>query len=171
VQPFNRPTVAPTASIAPPAPVVVTAPVARPVAVQAAPQPAQQDRVGVEMVERTVRFTVPSTEAMLPANLFRASMAAGIVAAAAPTLAAPAAAPAERDDQLALDFTPAQSVVVATSPLKPTTDFVAAAPRVIDIVAEDVAYDDEFAVIDLDNDPSSADVVATARRFARVPAE
>jgi hypothetical protein len=156
--PAPAPVAQPTVTITPPAPVVVTPPAARPAPVQAT-----QAGVGVEMVERTVRFTVPSTEAVLPANLFKVGMAASLAAAAS---AAPAlAAPVERDDQMALDFAP-----VATSPLMPAVETAPAANRVIDITAEDVS-DEEFGEIDLNSDPSTDDVIATARRFARVPAE
>jgi hypothetical protein len=165
----------PTATIAPPAPVVVTPAAARPV---------QQNGVGVEMVERTVRFTVPSTEAVLPANLFKAGMAASIAAAASAVdlpssaaIAAPAVPQVEHDDQLALDFAAfgfdreAAPAAVVSTPLKPAAAAAAVADvRVIDITAEDVS-DDEFGEIDLSSDPSTDDVIATARRFARVPAE
>jgi tRNA-dihydrouridine synthase len=124
------------------------------------------------MVERTMRFTVPTTEAILPANLFKAGMAASIAAAAATAHAAPmaiAAAVAERDDQFILDFT-REAAPAASSPLKHAIASGSADEQVIDVTAEDVA-DDEFGVIDLNSDPSSDDVVATARRFARQPAE
>jgi hypothetical protein len=167
-------------TIAPPAPVVVTSPRA------AAPAAVPAQGVGVEMVERTVRFTVPSSEAILPANLFKAGMVASLAAAitppasAAPAMAAIAAPVApERDDQLALDFVTVPIVpvtAVAMSPLKPAVDiasYPAAVPsRIIDVAAEDVSdFDAEYGEIDLASDPSADDVVATARRFARVPAE
>ena len=118
------------------------------------------------MIERTVRFTVPTTEAILPANLFKVGIAASVAAAAA----APAviAATAASDGQLALDF--ARDAAPTTSLLLPTADAAAAHVHVIDITAEDVS-DDEFGEIDLGSDPSTDDVIATARRFARVPAE
>lgn len=161
------PVAQPTVTITPPAPVVVTAPAARPAPVQAAPQAG----VGVEMVERTVRFTVPSTEAILPANLFKVGMAASLAAAA--SVAAALAAPGEHDNQMTLDFARLDAPAVATSPLMPAVETVVTANRVIDITAEDVSdfNDDEFGEIDLGSDPSTDDVVATARRFARVPAE
>jgi hypothetical protein len=158
-QPAPAPIAQPTVTITPPAPVVVTPPAARPAPIQSG--------VGVEMVERTVRFTVPSTEAILPANLFKVGMAASLAAAASATVAPALAAPVERDDQMALDFTP-----VATSPLMPAVETAVVANRVIDITAEDVSdfENDEFGEIDLGSDPSTDDVIATARRFARVPA-
>jgi hypothetical protein len=124
------------------------------------------------MVERTVRFTVPTTEAILPANLFKVGMVASLAAAASARGITPAAlaSPFERNDQLALDFTNA-----AASPLLPAVATAAVDVRVIDVVAEDVSRDklddDEFGEIDLGSDPSTDDVIATARRFARVPGE
>ena len=163
LQPVQAPVVQPTMTIMPPAPVVVTAPAARPANAH--------NSVGVEMVERTVRFTVPSTEAILPAHLFQVGLAAS-AAAAAPVISTPALA-----DQFMQDFahdptpTPA-AATMTTSPLTPAVATPVTAARVIDITAEDVtAEDDEFGVIDLGSDPSTDDVIATARRFARVPAE
>jgi hypothetical protein len=169
-QPQRAPTpvAQPSMTITPPAPVVVTAPVTRQAPTQS------HAGVGVEMVERTVRFTVPSTEAILPANLFKAglvaSLAAGLATATSTSSVAAIAAPDGRDDQMALDF-----ASVATSPLMPAVDIATVANRVIDITAEDVTTDDlnndEFGEIDLGSDPSTDDVIATARRFARVPLE
>jgi hypothetical protein len=164
VRPVQAPVAQPTVTITPPAPVVVTPPTARPATTPSG--------VGVEMVERTVRFTVPSSEAILPANLFKAglvaSLAAGLATTASASSVAALAAPVEHDDQMALDF-----AAIATSPLMPAVETAVAANRVIDITAEDVSdfNDDEFGEIDLGSDPSTDDVIATARRFARVPAE
>ena len=133
--------------------------------------------VGVEMVERTVRFTVPSTEAILPANLFKVGVAASIAAATTAGVAAPAAIAAPvtaADEQFMLDFArdTAPAAAIAASPLTPAVAVPEPVSRVIDIVAEDVTSDtDEFGVIDLESDPSTDDVIATARRFARAPAE
>jgi hypothetical protein len=165
-QPVAAPAV-PLATIAAPAPVVVTAPAARPAAQQRPSGiPAGVD---VEMIERTMRFTVPSSEAILPANLFKAGVAASLAAAVAPA----ATVTGNRDDQLALDFAPAtNTVAIATSALKPGFDGSKRADdaKVIDVTAETVSEDD-YGVIEFGTDTANDDVVATARRFARTPAE